>query len=99
MRPTAPGTPSVKSVRSEWHGVAVAYNKPLNDGGAPITNYRAVCKSKDGGVTSSRVAATSPIHVNGLTPGARYTCTVAASNNIKRGPPSKPSKTVIPQPH
>ncbi len=99
VRPTAPGTPAVKSVRPEWHGLAVAFTKPLHDGGASITNYRAACKSSSGGVSSSRVAATSPIHVNGLTPGVKYTCTVAASNNIKRGPASKPSKPAVPLPH
>ena len=99
VRPTAPGVPKVKAVRSEWHGLAVAFTKPLNDGGAPITSYRAACKSTNGGVSSSRVSFSSPIHVNGLTPGATYKCTVAASNNIKRGPPSAPSKPAIPQPH
>jgi hypothetical protein len=98
VRPTAPGTPAVKSVRPEWHGLAVAFVKPLKDGGAPITSYRAACKSTEGGVSSSRVSLSSPIHVNGLTPGVKYTCTVAASNNIKRGPPSQPSKPAIPLP-
>jgi hypothetical protein len=99
VRPTAPGTPAVKSVRPEWHGLAVAFTKPLHDGGSPITSYRAACKSSSGGVSSARVSFSSPIHVNGLTPAVKYTCTVAAANNIKRGPPSKPSKPAIPLPH
>jgi hypothetical protein len=37
--------------------------------------------------------------VNGLTPGVKYTCTVAASNNIRRGSASKPSKPAIPLPN
>jgi hypothetical protein len=99
VRPTAPGTPAVKAVRPEWHGLAVAFAKPLGDGGSPITSYRAACKSTSGGVSGARVSFSSPIHVNGLTPGVKYTCTVAASNNIRRGAPSKPSKAAIPLPH
>ena len=99
VRPTAPGTPAVKVVRPEWHGLAVAFVKPLKDGGSPITSYRAACKSTSGGVSGSRVSFSSPIHVNGLTPGVKYTCTVAASNNVTRGPPSKPSKPAVPLPH
>ena len=99
VRPTAPGTPAVKSVKPEWHGLAVAFTRPLKDGGAPITSYRAACKSASGGLSGARVSFSSPIHVNGLTPGVKYTCTVAASNNVRRGPASKPSKPAIPLPH
>ena len=97
VRPTAPSVPSVKSVRPEWHGLAVAFDKPLHDGGAPITNYRArASRPRAGSVAARRVQLTDPRER--AHSGVKYTCTVAASNNIKRGPASKPSKTAIPLP-
>ena len=99
VRPTAPGAPAITSVKNAGlHGVTVRFTKPAHDGGAPITNYRVACTSTNGGVGHSRVGPRSPITVPRLTFGKKYTCTVAASNNIRRGAPSRPSKPFIPRP-
>jgi titin len=99
VRPTAPGAPTVTSVQNAGlHGVTIRFTKPGSDGGSPITSYRVACISRDGGVPHSRVASASPITVPRLTFGKRYTCTVAASNNVVRGAPSRPSKPIVPRP-
>ena len=97
VRPTAPGAPTITSVKNAGlHGVTVRFTKPIHDGGAPITNYRVACTSTNGGVANSRVGPASPITVPRLTFGKKYTCTVAASNNVRRGSPSRPSKPFVP---
>jgi len=95
-RPTAPGAPTIISVKAiGQRSVSVTLTKPANDGGAPITNYLVTCTSSNGGAKRSRLAHAPPIRVAGLTAGKTYTCTVAASNNIRFGPASPPSKPVI----
>jgi len=95
-RPTAPEAPTITSVRAiGQRSILVAVTAPANDGGARITHYLVVCRSRDGGAAHSREAPQSPIRVAGLTPKKTYTCTVAASNNIRLGPASVPSKPVV----
>jgi hypothetical protein len=95
-RPTAPGAPTITSVRAVGQrSILVTVTAPANDGGARITHYLAVCRSSDGGAAHNRSAPRSPIRVAGLTPKKTYTCTVAASNNIRFGPASAPSKPVV----
>jgi hypothetical protein len=56
-------------------------------------DYTATCTSSDGGATRSANGTTSPIVVNGVTPGKRYTCTVVAADGtsaIGRSAPSAP---------
>jgi hypothetical protein len=95
-RPTAPGAPTITSVRAiGQRSILVTVTAPANDGGARITHYLAVCRSSDGGAVHNREAPQSPIRVAGLTPKKTYTCTVAASNNIRLGPASARSKPVV----
>jgi hypothetical protein len=95
-RPTAPGAPTITSVRAVGQrSILVAVTAPSDNGGARITHYLAVCRSTDGGAARNRAAPQSPIRVAGLTAKKTYTCTVAASNNIRLGPASAPSKPVV----
>jgi hypothetical protein len=48
--------------------------------GDPLRTYTVTCTSSTGGVTGSASGPSSPITVTGLTPGATYTCQVAASD-------------------
>jgi hypothetical protein len=97
-RPTAPGPPAISSVKAiGQRALSVAFTPPTNDGGAPITNYLVTCTSTNGGLHRDRDAASSPIRVAGLTANKTYTCTVAASNNVRLGPSSLPSKPVVPR--
>ena len=76
-------------------GATVAFNPPTDDGGLPITSYRATCTSTDGGVTRTASRATSPITVTALTPSATYTCTVRATNSLGIGDTSQPSEPFV----
>jgi hypothetical protein len=98
--PTVPGKATITAVKAVGLGsVAISVKNPANTGGAPITSYRAVCTSSNGGTSRARVASGTPVKVSGLTAGKTYTCTVAAANSVRRGPPSAPSKPVIPRAH
>ena len=62
----------------------IAFTKPGDDGGAPITNYRATCTA-GGGAKGSREGLKSPITVSGLTAGKSYSCVVQARNKVGLG--------------
>jgi hypothetical protein len=99
-RPTAPGAPTITSVKAiGQRSIVVTFAAPANDGGAPIQHYLVVCRSTDGGAARDRDASDSPIRVAGLTATKTYTCTVAASNDVRLGPASAPSKPVVPRSH
>jgi hypothetical protein len=77
--------------------VAVSFDPPADDGGSPITEYRARCTSTDGGVTRSRSGTASPVTVIGLSLGATYRCEVRAVNIVGLSPFSYPlSEAVVP---
>lgn len=98
--PRLPGAPTITSARATGsNSVTVTFDKPANTGGAPITHYLVECTSSNGGKSRSRLAAHSPIRVNGLSAGKTYTCTVAATNTVRYGPKSKPSNPVVPRAH
>ena len=62
---TVPGAPTIKSVKpSGDRAILVTIAKPASDGGSRISSYRAVCSSKNGGVTGADVATSSPVHVS-----------------------------------
>jgi len=95
-RPSAPGAPTISSVNAIGsRKIIVAFNAPADSGGARITNYLVVCTSANGGARRDRDATHSPIRVAGLTTSKTYTCTVAASNDVRIGPPSSPSRPVV----
>ena len=94
--PVTPGAPTIASVTAGIRSIAVAVNKPTNDGGVRITGYRVTCTSSNGGASGTHQAFTSTITVSGLSGGATYTCTARAINRVSVGPPSPPSAAVVP---
>ena len=96
---SVPGAPTITGVTAGVRSVKVAFTKPADNGGAPITNYRATCTSSNGGAKGSHEGPKSPITVSGLTAGKNYTCTVRARNKVGLGPASAPSDTVVPKSH
>jgi len=95
-RPTAPGAPTITSVRSiGLRSIMVAFAKPADDGGTPIRDYVVECTSTNGGAARSGHASASPIRVSDLTSKKTYRCTVAATNDVRLGPSSPPSKPVV----
>jgi large repetitive protein len=94
-----PGAPTITSVTAGVRSVKVAFTKPADDGGAPITNYRATCTSSNGGAKGSHEGPKSPITVSGLTAGKTYTCVVQARNKVGLGAASAPSDPVVPKAH
>jgi hypothetical protein len=71
-------------------GVTVTFEAPVSDGGSPITSYTVT--ASPGGLTATGPAG--PITLTGLTVGASYTLTVAATNAIGTGGPSRTSDPV-----
>jgi hypothetical protein len=95
-RPTAPGAPTITSVHAIGsRRVIVAFKAPVNNGGARIRNYLVVCTSSNGGARRDRAATHAPIRVAGLTSSKTYTCTVLASNGVRHGAASSPSRPVV----
>lgn len=70
----------------------VAFTPPAFDGGATITEYRAI--STPGSFTGT--GTSSPITVNGLTNGVSYTFTVRATNSAGNSAESSASNSVTP---
>jgi len=99
VRPTAPGAPTITSVKAGIRSITVAFTAPADNGGAPIVSDRAACTSTKGGVTRAHNAPTSPNRVAGLTGGATYTCTVAAGNLAGFGAASAASHPAVPRSH
>ena len=98
-RATVPGAPTDVVATGGVRSVQVAFTGPSDNGGSPVNNYRAKCKSSDGGNPSSHAASKSPIFVAGLTAGKTYRCTVRARNRIGLGPESDPSNAVVTKSH
>ena len=98
--PTVPGAPTITSVSAGDHSIRVAFTRPASNGGSPIFLYKAVCSSTDGGTARGDSEFHTVLHVNGLTAGKTYTCTVAARNRVGFGPASAPSAsfTALPIP-
>ncbi|OGT13239.1 MAG: hypothetical protein A3F73_07820 [Gallionellales bacterium RIFCSPLOWO2_12_FULL_59_22] len=86
---TVPGAPAIGTATAGNAQATVAFTAP-GTGGSAITGYTANC----GGITNT--GASSPITVTGLTNGAAYTCTVAATNAAGTGAASGASNSVTP---
>jgi hypothetical protein len=98
--PLLPGAPTnVKAVAGDA-SATVSFVGPSFHGVSAITGYTVTAAdttaAANGGQTST--GPTSPIHVTGLTNGDRYTFTVTATNSAGTGPPSAPTKAVVPYP-
>ena len=75
---SVPGAPTLTAVTAGSTLAVVAFTTPMATSGTTITGYIASCSA--GGVAKTGTGTASPIIVLGLTNGAAYTCTVAASN-------------------
>ena len=90
----APGRPTKPRLSRIGAGhLKVSFASPASHG-APITRFKAVCRSTDGGVSRGKAGAASPLGVKRLTSGKIYTCTVTATNSRGTGPASVASKAV-----
>ena len=91
-----PDPPTIGTASARLGGASVRFTAPAHDGGSAILDYTAHCTSDNGGAAGSATGASSPVAVNGLTPGATYTCTVTARNVIGSSAPSSASNAVVP---
>ena len=73
-----PGAPTINAVTAGNTLAVVAFTAPTSVGSTAVTSYTASCSAA--GVAKTGTGTASPIIVTGLTNGAAYTCTVAASN-------------------
>jgi subtilisin family serine protease len=94
---SAPAAPTGASATAGNSNVTLRWKAPDSDGRSPLTGY-SVTPYSGGSPQPSRTfnsVATSQ-QINGLTNGASYTFTVAATNAIGSGPSSAPSIAVTP---
>jgi uncharacterized repeat protein (TIGR02543 family) len=107
-----PGAPaSVSAVSTSGTSASVTVTAPASDGGNPITTYTVTATSSTGVAVTKTVTAaqiTSAIVMTGLTPGATYSFTAVATNQVGAGagrtssavnqpavPPSAPAITSV----
>lgn len=90
---TLPGAPTGVSATAGNTRATVVFTPPASDGESTITSYTVT--SSPGNITMSGIS--SPITVTGLSNGTAYTFTVAATNAIGTGPPSRASNSVTPR--
>ena len=88
-----PGAPIIGTATPNDAQASVSFTAPAFTGGATITQYTAT--SSPGGLT--KVCASSPCVVTGLTNGTAYTFTVTATNSVGTGAPSAASNSATPQ--
>lgn len=93
-----PGAPRISEAVGGDGMVNLKWDRPVDDGGRPITGYR-IERSRDRGATwvaiSSSTRATHAV-VTGLTNGQNYVFKVAAINSVGVGRRSKASSPVTP---
>ncbi|MDA8014672.1 MAG: fibronectin type III domain-containing protein [Gammaproteobacteria bacterium] len=79
-----PGVPqSVRLVSNTRQSLRLAWEPPLDNGGAAISGYRL---SLRGGGSSSVAATARSFTLQNLTPGTLYTVTLSARNSVGTGP-------------
>jgi len=87
---TAPSEPvAVHAIAGDGR-VGLVFKPPLGNGPQPVSGYTATCRSPTG-VLRSAAGAASPIVVDGLVNGTRYTCTVRTQMGSVSGPASRPT--------
>lgn len=88
-----PGVPTDLIATAGNTTASIAFDVPASSGGLPIISYMAVCTG--GNATITALGTASPVLVTGLTNGATYSCTVAATNAAGTGSISA-SVSVVP---
>ena len=90
----APDPPAQPTLATGDGGIDVSFTAPF-DGGFPISGYKVVCSSNDGGLPGFAAGAATTIDVTGVTVGKTYTCTVAATNINGDSDPSVDSLPIV----
>ncbi len=85
----APGAPRDVSVQRGDGRLDVSWSPPTNDGGRAVETYTLRWTASGGGADSLIVSGTRYV-IEGLTNGATYTVTVAATNQIGTSAASEP---------
>ena len=91
-----PGPPTKVTVVPGNRSLVVSWHPPLDEGGAPVTEYEAVTQPRLGSCTT--VAPVTSCTISGLNNGQFFTVTVRAFNAAGPGEPSAPSAPVRPRP-
>ena len=91
-----PAAPTIGTATAGRGSARVSYTAAADDGGSPILDATALCTSDGAGTAASATAASGPVLVAGLTPGAPYTCTVQTRNVIGSSPSSAASNVIVP---
>jgi microcystin-dependent protein len=97
--PVAPGTPSGVAAVAGDGEASVSWTAPISNGGSPLTGY--VVTPYIGAAAQTPVVVTptsTDTTVTGLTNGAAYTFTVAATNSAGTGTASVATDPVVPLP-
>jgi sugar lactone lactonase YvrE len=92
--PSAPRSVTTNVAAAGSGEVIVSWLAPLDDGGAPITEYTVT--SSSGEFTAQIDGETLSTIVSGLTNGISYTFTVVATNSVGNSPASTASAATIP---
>ena len=90
----APAAPTAVTASRVAAGQIRVKFTPGANNGSKIIRYTARCVSSNGGVTTVRTGAASPLTVVGLTAGKSYVCTVTATNARGTSPASTASRAV-----
>jgi hypothetical protein len=89
-----PPQPSISATDYE-DGTITLYATVSEDGGYPVTEYKAACRSENS--TAIVSSSTSPITVSGLTNGVAYVCSVTATNALGTSVASVATAPIIPE--
>lgn len=92
---TAPDSPTIGVATVGNSTIFVAFT-PGFDGGGAVSAFDASCLSSNGGDPGTGSGSGSPVVVSPVTPGATYTCTVTATNEVGTSAPSAASNAVVP---
>jgi len=94
--PLPPPAPAIREVfASLGQRLTVVFTRAPAFLGQEIRDYRATCRSSDGGTERSASAESPPIVLRGLSPAKTYTCQVVTHGEVSDSPPSKPSAPVV----
>lgn len=91
--PSIPGPPGSAAASASYRSAWVSWTAPSDDGGTPITGYRAV-GSPSG--SCSAAPTDSGCRIEGLNNGTNYTFTVYASNALGEDPIGRTTEAVTP---